>query len=756
MQAQEESFALKDAASDETEAPATSRDATFDASTSGTPASVAESATEESLQEHNPITETVLEMSKSPDEDAKAPRSSPRRPRFPQPATMALAAAAVGAALTLAHRLFRRKNKLEDSAYLHPLELRHPSVPMDPTATFSSSLSTSSRPLDGRTFVVSDRLNVQGLVTRFGCDQWADTLQPSTVSAVIVDQLISLGAVGIGVANTSPLGCGPPLFDTPKNRVANPRAQVGRTHGGGEYGPAVAVASGKADLAVAVDEVGSAVIAAACCGIYAYRPTSGVLPLGGATILSPILATTCMMADDASVLVRTAKSLPGAPKDPAATVVANYLVAEDLFALCGGEMNDASPVVVSAVKRWAGADQAKAITLCDFLRQRFPSLRPFMPGGEFFTPYDPLNGVSDASSSAANGSDAAISAGKVAAEEVLNALHRAVYLIHACESRKSVPGSWAIETIKEAFAQGTSGGLPFEIWERFGSSAQGWSIRGEAYQAAVAMADEISRGMRAALVEGYVFVLPTTPGPPPCAEDRRAVEMHLRCTQKFAALSCLGGLPQVAIPLSLPGVSPLSVSLVGLQRKDAMLLQAGAKLGELLADEVAKLGSSKSKPGGAGSDTSKSKTPRAKAEEAATAAVALAAAARTSGEAAKKCGNDAFRSGKYDEAVRWYSEAIKHNPEEAVYYSNRAMAHLKLGAYTAAETDCDAAIERDAYSVKAWLRRGSARLALGLLEEAEEDLQRVLELEPQNKQASEELARLQRVASGGTSSSWHG
>lgn len=47
-------------------------------------------------------------------------------------------------------------------------------------------------------------------------------------------------------------------------------------------------------------------------------------------------------------------------------------------------------------------------------------------------------------------------------------------------------------------------------------------------------------------------------------------------------------------------------------------------------------------------------------------------------EKAKAQGNDAYKAGRYMEAISAYSEAIKHNPANPVYISNRAMAYLKV------------------------------------------------------------------------------
>ena len=48
---------------------------------------------------------------------------------------------------------------------------------------------------------------------------------------------------------------------------------------------------------------------------------------------------------------------------------------------------------------------------------------------------------------------------------------------------------------------------------------------------------------------------------------------------------------------------------------------------------------------------------------------------------AKERGNASFRLKKYDEAVEFYSNSIRLDPQEPVYHLNRAMAFLKLERY---------------------------------------------------------------------------
>ena len=99
-----------------------------------------------------------------------------------------------------------------------------------------------------------------------------------------------------------------PLLSISGAGTPNP-AGKGRTHGGGDYGAAVSVAAGLADLALAVDELGSARVPAACCGAYALRTTAGVLPLEGASAASHSLAAPALLAADPQLLLKAGQAL---------------------------------------------------------------------------------------------------------------------------------------------------------------------------------------------------------------------------------------------------------------------------------------------------------------------------------------------------------------------------------------------------------------------------------------------------------------
>lgn len=109
----------------------------------------------------------------------------------------------------------------------------------------------------------------------------------------------------------------------------------------------------------------------------------------------------------------------------------------------------------------------------------------------------------------------------------------------------------------------------------------------------------------------------------------------------------------------------------------------------------------------------------------------------------KDRGNAYFKEGKYEAAVECYTRGMEADHMNVLLPANRAMAYLKLEKFKEAEEDCTKAIFLDTTYSKAFARRGTARVALGKLEEARQDFQQLLKLEPGNKQALNELQKLQ-------------
>lgn len=79
-------------------------------------------------------------------------------------------------------------------------------------------------------------------------------------------------------------------------------------------------------------------------------------------------------------------------------------------------------------------------------------------------------------------------------------------------------------------------------------------------------------------------------------------------------------------------------------------------------------------------------------------------------EEARNAGNELFKQGKYADAVREYTEAIKRDEKDPRAYSNRAACYTKLAAVPEGLKDCETAIKLDPSFVKAYIRKASLLL----------------------------------------------
>lgn len=101
-------------------------------------------------------------------------------------------------------------------------------------------------------------------------------------------------------------------------------------------------------------------------------------------------------------------------------------------------------------------------------------------------------------------------------------------------------------------------------------------------------------------------------------------------------------------------------------------------------------------------------------------------------EDAKERGSDAMAFEDWEEALRWYTKAVENAPRDPVHYSNRAAAYLEKKWYAQALHDADHAIALRPDWAKPRARRAHALLMLGKPKQAQEELQRCVELEPKS------------------------
>jgi aspartyl-tRNA(Asn)/glutamyl-tRNA(Gln) amidotransferase subunit A len=102
----------------------------------------------------------------------------------------------------------------------------------------------------------------------------------------------------IGYTAMSELAYEPSGYNAGRGRVGNPW-NLDFISGGSSSGSAAAVASGSAVIALGSDTGGSLRIPAHCCGVSAWKPSYGTIPVVGAMPLSPTLDTIGVLARSA-------------------------------------------------------------------------------------------------------------------------------------------------------------------------------------------------------------------------------------------------------------------------------------------------------------------------------------------------------------------------------------------------------------------------------------------------------------------------
>ncbi|TGZ55353.1 hypothetical protein CRM22_010410 [Opisthorchis felineus] len=108
-------------------------------------------------------------------------------------------------------------------------------------------------------------------------------------------------------------------------------------------------------------------------------------------------------------------------------------------------------------------------------------------------------------------------------------------------------------------------------------------------------------------------------------------------------------------------------------------------------------------------------------------------------EVEKNRGNECFQQGSYPEALKFYSEAIKRNPDDAKLYSNRAACYTKLMEFNLALKDCNTCIDLDPQFIKGYLRKGAACIAIKDLNQARKAYRKALEIDPACAEAKQGL-----------------
>ena len=108
-------------------------------------------------------------------------------------------------------------------------------------------------------------------------------------------------------------------------------------------------------------------------------------------------------------------------------------------------------------------------------------------------------------------------------------------------------------------------------------------------------------------------------------------------------------------------------------------------------------------------------------------------------EQARAEGNELFKAGKYPAAIEKYNDAMKRDPKSALPYSNRAGCYQKLMEWQLALKDAETCVSMDPKFIKGWSRKGGIHLFLKEFHKAMDSYNMVLEIDPSNADAKQNL-----------------
>jgi amidase len=383
-------------------------------------------------------------------------------------------------------------------------------------------LPTRSGTLDGLTFAVKDIIDVAGHITGCGNPTWLATHPPAAVSAVCVEQLLAAGAICEGKTITDEIAFSligeNHFYGTPLNPAA-----LDRVPGGSSSGSASAVACGLVDFAVGTDTGGSVRTPASNCGIYGLRPSHGFISVAGVMPFAPTFDTVGLFARDIHVLERAAAVLLPDPiiVDEPIEPRTIHLVRE-AFELADDEVRTALAGTV---------DQLKT-RFTDCVRE---------------------SSLSD-----------------------LCADERAADLANWVKIYRVLQGSETVSCLADwiATSGATFGPAPTEGLEYLKK------IDRTRINEWVELRELFYRGLNATLRSGDLICLPTSPTIAPLKGSKahdRSKDYYTR-TLSLTAISGVGRIPQISLPVGNVGGAPIGLSLAAAHGNDRYLVHTSKRV----------------------------------------------------------------------------------------------------------------------------------------------------------------------------------
>jgi aspartyl-tRNA(Asn)/glutamyl-tRNA(Gln) amidotransferase subunit A len=168
-------------------------------------------------------------------------------------------------------------------------------------------------------------------------------------NAEVLRRLDDAGAQRMGFTTMTELAYEPSGHNAVRNRARNPW-NLDFIPGGSSSGSAVAVASGSAVIAIGSDTAGSLRIPAHCCGVTAWKPTFGIVPVSGTLPLAPTLDVIGLLARSAADLAPAAEMLASDDLSAASTAIGRLVVLTDALDAAEASVRSACQQGIDAIE----------------------------------------------------------------------------------------------------------------------------------------------------------------------------------------------------------------------------------------------------------------------------------------------------------------------------------------------------------------------------------------------------------------------
>ena len=225
---------------------------------------------------------------------------------------------------TLIDSILGRIERLDDMAipeiavrYRDRDQGRRPTPEEDPHNAFIRKCRVEGArrgPLAGKTVGLKDNIRLAG-VPMTNASRLLHQYVPS-VDATVAERLLDAGATIVGKLNMDCFSMGGTSETSDFGAPRNPHDPDYST-GGSSGGSGAAVAAGLVDIAIGVDQGGSARIPASWCGVICMKASHGLVPSFGITYLDHTIDFVCPMAATVEDVALALEAISGDdPRDP--------------------------------------------------------------------------------------------------------------------------------------------------------------------------------------------------------------------------------------------------------------------------------------------------------------------------------------------------------------------------------------------------------------------------------------------------------